>query len=105
MSGKHDTSTDMPYAPMLNPKWAALFFFGGGAVLIVLGVLVWLLSGFSAASDRVFAMEALVSGLSVIGFIRFRLHRLPILEPIMKIPFVYVWLTLCAYVFFLTPFE
>ncbi len=105
MSGKVDQATDSRYASMVNPKWAALFFFGGGAVLIVLGVLVRVLLGLSAASDRVFAVEALISGLVVIWFIHFRLQLKLVVSPIVRIPFVYVWLLLCAYVFLFEPLE
>ncbi len=105
MSGNEADSADSRYAAMANPKWAALFFFGGGAVLVVLGVLVRLLLGLSAASDRVFAVEALISGLAVIGFIHYRFGRKPLVALKLKIPFVYVWVILCSYVFFFRPFE
>ena len=105
MSDKVDKANDSRYASMVNPKWAAAFFFGGGAVLIVLGVLVRVLLGLSAASDRVFAVEALISGLLVIWFIHFRFQIKLMVTPILRIPFVYVWILLCAYVFLFQPLQ
>lgn len=105
MDSADDKPGDPRHASMLSPKWAALFLLGGGAVLLVLGVLVRLLLGLSAASDRVFALEALISGLVVIWFIHFQFGLKPVLTSKLRIPFLYVWLLLCAYVFFLRPFE
>lgn len=102
---KEEQSENSRYAAMINPAWAALFFLGGGAVLLALHVCVFLLTGASIASDRLFAAEAFVSGLGIIGFVRFRLHRRLVVAEQLKIPFVFLWALLCVYVFFVRPFQ
>jgi hypothetical protein len=87
------------------PHWHALYFFVGGAVLIVVGLSVTVLTGMSATSDRVFAIEALLSGLITEQIFRraFR-RRLMFLEK-PPIPFLLSWVLICAYVFLFRPFE
>jgi hypothetical protein len=54
---------ELKTAYIFFPQWGALFFVIGGAILIPIGLFVWFLLDLSAASDRVFAVEALISGL------------------------------------------
>ncbi len=86
--------------------WHALFFVVGGIFLLVVGLTATLLLGVSAADDRIFAVEALVSGL-LAEFLFFRrvLHKRLALLLKPQILFVYVWPLLCLYVFVTRPFE
>lgn len=86
--------------------WHALFFVVGGGFLLVVGLTATLTLGVSAADDRIFALEALVSGLltEFLFFRRLLNKRLALLlKP--QILFVYVWPLLCLYVFVTRPFE
>ncbi len=87
------------------PQWGALFSLIGGAILIPIGLLVWFLLDLSAASDRVFAVEALISGLLADQVFRRLFRRNLMAIPKIKIPFVYVWILLCLYVFIAQPFD
>lgn len=90
---------------IIAPHWGALFFVIGGAFLLLIGVSVRFLLGFSAASDQVFAIEALISGLAAdLVFRRFMRRRL-VVAPKVEVPFVYIWPLLCLYVFIARPFE
>jgi hypothetical protein len=66
---------------------------------------VRLLSGLSAASDKVFAIEALISGLAADFIFRRFLSRKLVFAPKVEIPLVYLWPFLCAIVFIARPFE
>lgn len=99
--GKEPETIDLSKA-----YWHALFFVIGGAILLVVGLTATLLLGVSAADDRIFAVEALISGLLTEFFFFRRLlsKRLALLlKP--QILFVYVWPLLCLYVFVTRPFE
>ncbi len=89
----------------IYPQWGALFLVIGGAVLIVIGVLVRFLLGLSAASDMVFAVEALISGLCAELVFRTILYRRLVVGPKLEIPIIYLWPLLCLYVFIARPFE
>jgi hypothetical protein len=90
---------------IIAPHWGAMFLMIGGAFLLLLGVWVRFLLGFSAASDQVFAIEALISGLAAdLVFRRFMRRRL-VVAPKVEIPFMYIWPLLCLYVFIARPFE
>ncbi len=96
---------DLKVTYIIYPHWAALFSLVGGVFVVVIGVSVWLISGLSASSDRVFAIEALLSGLLVdLGF-RCILNRKLVLAPKLEIPFIYLWLLLCLYVFITQPLK
>jgi len=90
---------------IIYPHWGALFFAIGGAILIVIGVLIRFLLALSAASDMVFAVEALISGLCAEIVFHKILHRKLIVAPKVKIPFICLWPLLCLYVFIARPFE
>ncbi len=89
-----------------QPYWHALFFVIGGVLLLVVGLTATLLFGVSAADDRVFAVEALISGL-LADFLFFRrlMKRKLVLLAKPQIQFSYVWPLLCIYVFLARPFE
>lgn len=90
---------------IISPNWAAWFFLVGGMLLLVIGVLVRLLLGLSAASDQVFAIEALISGAATdLLFRHFKKLRL-LIAPKVGVPFIYLWSLLCLYVFIARPFE
>lgn len=90
---------------LIFPHWGALFFLMGGGFLLVIGVSVRFLLELSAASDRVFAAEALISGLATELVFRWIMHRKLVVAPKVEIPFVYLWPLLCLYVFIARPFE
>lgn len=74
-------------------------------LLLVIGVSVRFMLGFSAASDQIFAAEALISGVATDLLLRrFKQLRL-LIAPKVEIPFVYLWSLLCLYVFIARPFE
>jgi len=105
MSDSGRNGINLKPACIFAPKWGALFFLIGGAFLLVMGVLVRFLLGFSARSDQVFAIEALVTGVATdLVFRRFFRCRL-VVAPKIDISFLYLWLLLCLYVFFIRPFE
>jgi len=85
--------------------WSLLFFLIGGAILLVGGLSLTLLTGLSATSDRVFAIEALVSGLLADLAIRRFFRKRLVVAPKIEIPLVYVWPLLCVYIFLARPFE
>lgn len=90
---------------IIAPHWGALFFLIGGAFLLLIGASVRFLLGFSAASDQIFAIEALISGLAAdLAFRRFMRRRL-VVAPKVEITFMYLWSLLCLYVFIMRPFE
>ena len=90
---------------IIAPQWGVLFFLIGGAFLLVIGVAIRFLLGYSAASDQVFAIEALISGLAADLVIRRFIHRRLVIAPKVEIPFMYIWPLLCLYVFIMRPFE
>lgn len=90
---------------LIYPHWAALFFIIGGVILLMIGIPIRFVTGLSAASDRVFAVEALLSGLCVELLFRLLLGRKMVIAPKVRIPFVYFWPLLCLYVFIARPFE
>lgn len=88
-----------------EPHWHALFFVIGGAVLLAIGLTVRFTTGLSAADDRVFAVEALASGLVVDFMFRKLLHKRLTLIAAWPTRFIYVWPLLCLFVFIVRPFE
>ncbi|MCK5050207.1 MAG: hypothetical protein KAS53_00610 [Candidatus Cloacimonetes bacterium] len=90
---------------LIYPYWGALFLLIGGAFLVVIGISVRLILGLSAVSDRVFAIEALLSGFLAELVFRRLLNRKLVIAPKLKIPFIYFWPLLCFYVFIARPFE
>jgi len=90
---------------LINPIWAGLFFVIGGATVVMLGLLVRVTTGLSAASDQVFALEALASGLIAELVFRYRIKKNLLLAPGVEVPFYYFWPWLCLYVFLFSPFE
>jgi hypothetical protein len=89
---------------LIYPQWSALFFVIGGAFLLLIGISVRFILDLSASSDRVFAVEALLSGLLVELVFRRVLNRKLVLVPKLEIPFIYFWPLLCLYVFIAQPF-
>lgn len=105
MMSNNSKKKDLKSTYIIYPHWGAFFFLAGAVVLVVIGVSVFLILGLSASSDRVFASEALLSGLIVdLGF-RHILNRKLVLAPKLEIPFIYLWPLLCLYVFIFCPFE
>lgn len=90
---------------IISPQWGALFFIIGGAFLLLTGIPVRFLLDLSASSDRVFSIEALISGIGVELVFRRFLRRKLVVAPKLEIPFIYLWPLLCLYVFIATPFE
>ena len=90
---------------ILNPKWATIFFVLGGVILLAVGVVVFSLTGLSAASDRVFAVEALCAGMAAIVLIKLKFKRKLVVARAIPIPLYYIWPVLCLYVFAVSPFE
>jgi|GEM_PF-6974764 len=96
---------DLKNAYVIAPHWGGLFFVIGGAVLLIIGLSVWTLFGLSAASDQVFAIEALISGFSADIILKRFMRRKLLIAPKVGIPFMYIWPLLCLYVFIVHPFE
>jgi hypothetical protein len=92
-------------ASLSQPKWHLLFMLIGVAFLLPIGILVRLALGLSAVDDRVFAVEALASGLLAELVIRRLWRRRLILFEKAPVPFLLVWVALCAYVFIARPLE
>ncbi len=90
---------------LIKPHWHALFFVIGGAILIVIGLTLTMTTGLSAASDRIFAIEALISGLITEVIFRKALNKRLIFLESIPVPFWVFWPLLCLYVFIFTPFE
>lgn len=90
---------------LIYPQWGMAFFIIGAAFLIIIGLSTRVLLGLSAASDRVFAIEALFSGILVEIVLRQVFKRKLVVAPKLEIPFAYIWPLLCLYVFFVRPFE
>ena len=90
---------------LIFPQWGALWFLMGGGFLLAIGVSVRFLLGLSSASDQVFAIEALISGLATDFVFRRFMRRRLVVAPKVKIPFVYLWTLLSLYVFIARPFE
>lgn len=90
-------------APLIYPHWAALFFLAGGALVVITGALVWMVTGLSAQSDQVFAVEALVAGLGVDIILRHFFRRRLVIAPKLNIPLTFLWPLLCMYVFIFQP--
>jgi hypothetical protein len=91
---------ELKKAYLINPIWSGLFFIIGGVIVILIGVPVRFITGLSAASDQVFAVEALVSGLLTEQVFKYWLKRKLVLAPKVEIPFHYIWPWLCVYFFF-----
>ncbi len=98
--------TELEVVSLSKPYWHAVFFVTGAIVLIIIGVSVRFILDLSAADDRVFSIEALVSGL-IVEYIIFRklLQKRLVMSIQPNIPFVFVWPILCLYVFVARPFE
>ena len=92
-------------ASILRPRWSATFFLIGLLILLAVGVCVVLLTGLSAASDRVFAVEALVAGMGAIAVIAIRWKRRLVISRRLPIPLFLIWPVLCLYVFIARPFQ
>jgi hypothetical protein len=90
---------------VIAPHWGILFFLIGGAFLLLIGISVRFLIGLSSASDQVFAVEALISGIAADLMFRRFMHRKLVVAPKVEIPLIYVWPLLCIYVFIAQPFE
>jgi hypothetical protein len=90
---------------IIYPQWGLLFFIIGGAFLLVIGLAVRFILGYSAESDQVFAIEALISGIAADQVFRRLMHRKLVIAPKVEVPFIYVWPVLCVYVFLMRPFE
>ena len=88
-----------------KPHWHALFFVIGAAVLIVVGLSVTVTTGLSSASDRVFAVEAMISGLITEVIFRKSFKKQLVFMESIPVPFIVFWPLLCLYVFVFTPFE
>lgn len=96
-------TADLQNAYIINPLWAGVFFILGGVLTVVIGVLVFLTTNASAASDQVFAVEALVGGLATDFLLRRYAHRRLVVGPKLTIPFAWIWPFLCLYVFIFQP--
>ena len=105
MNSEGSNQTDLKYAPLREPHWHALFCLLGGLILLVIGVSVRFITGLSSADDRVFALEALISGIIADFLIRKLWHRRLIFLKSFPVPFVAGWFLLCLYVFVFRPFE
>ncbi len=92
-------------ASILNPRWSAAFFLIGLLILIAVGVPVVLLTGLSAASDRVFAVEAFVAGMGAIAAIAIYWNRRLVVSKRLPVPLFLIWPVLCLYVFVARPFQ
>jgi hypothetical protein len=106
MDSQDKRDEELELISLIRPHWYALFFVSGAVILIVVGLSIGITTGLSAADDRVFAVEALISGL-LAEFLVFRRLLKKRLVLILKwpVPFVYFWPLLCLYVFVARPFE
>lgn len=99
----NQNNPELEDAYIINPLWAGVFFILGGVITVSLGVLVFLTTDASAASDRVFAVEALAGGLATDYVLRRFAHKRLVVGPKLIIPFVWIWPLLCLYVFIFQP--
>jgi hypothetical protein len=90
---------------LIYPQWGIVFFLMGGVFLLLIGLSASFLFGISATSDRVFATEALFSGILVEIVLKKIFKRRLVISPKVEIPFIYIWPLLCLYVFIVRPFE
>lgn len=88
-----------------SPGWFAAFVFVGWLIVILIGLLVRLTTGLSAASDVVFGCEAAIAGFATELLFQRLLGRRLLLLPKLEVPFAYFWLLLCIYVIVMRPFE
>jgi hypothetical protein len=88
-----------------SPLWGTVFLFAGGAILLVVGLSATIVLGVSASSDRVFAIEALIAGLSLDFVLRHFFDRQFKLSRLIPVPLLYIWPLLCGYVWLARPFE
>ena len=72
---KSGSDPNAELASCMRPKLATIFFVVGGMILLVVGLLVFSLTGFSAVSARVFVIEAFLAGMAVIAVIKLQFKR------------------------------
>lgn len=105
MAEADPTRHDARDAYFTSSLWGGVFFVLGAVILIAVGLSVGLILGFSAASDRVFAIEGLLAGLGAALLIRWQFNRRLELAPWLPVPLPFIWALLCLYVFVMRPFE
>ena len=96
---------DLEKVYLITPLWHLLFFVMGAFILILIGISVRLITGLSSSDDRVFAVEALVTGLLTEIVIKKWFHKELYLFPKLNLRFYYFWIFLSFYVFIFQPFE
>ena len=100
---KEDNSIEKVY--LIKPVWHGLFFVLGLIILLLIGIPVRFITGLSSADDRVFAVEALITGLLTERVIKYWFHKELYLFPKLNLRFAYFWIGLGIYVFIFQPFE
>lgn len=92
-------------AVVTNPHWGGVFI----ALAVPISILPFAIGfalGFTVASDVVFGLYALISGLASDAIIRYKLNiDLNILPIGPRLPFILLWVLLCIYVILFRPFE
>ena len=84
------------------PHWASVFV-ALAAVLSLVPFFVGFLLGFSVASDVVFGVYALISGVAADMILRWKPGRVLLAWRRPRIPFIALWVALCAYVIVFQP--
>ena len=86
------------------PQWPAVFV-ALAMILSLVPFIVGFLLGLSVASDVVFGIYALISGIAADMILRWKPGRILLVWRRPRIPFVAFWVALCAYVILIQPFE
>lgn len=86
------------------PHWATAFLVFA-AVLSLVPFFVGFLLGFSVASDVVFGVYALISGLAADLILRWKPGWVLVVWRRPRVPFIALWVVLCGYVILFRPFE
>jgi hypothetical protein len=90
---------------LINPIWLALFLGIGGIIIIPTGIVVLFLTGLSSASDRVFAVEAFITGVITVEIFKRWFKKKLVVAPKITSSFLYFWALFCLYIFVYGPFE
>ena len=99
-SGQVKTETSI----LTAPHWMFAFIAIAAAISLV-PFLVGFILGFSVASDVVFGAYALMSGVAADVLLRSKLDRVLVAWHRPRIPFIALWIVVCAYIILFGPFE
>ncbi len=84
------------------PHWGTAFIILS-AVISLVPMLIGFYLGFSVASDQVFAVYALISGVISDQILRMKFNIYLMISTKLKISFIWLWFLLCIYIFLANP--